>query len=253
MPHNFWMINCNEPNFDITRELGFTSQGLKGEYRRKVQRVEPDDRVIYYVTGIRVFTATATVTRGYEETDSSPWITEGKTPWLYQIGIKPDVVLDNSQYIKAGMLAYRLEYIRQWPPEDWHLAFQGNLHLLSKSDFFLLECEMRKIRDGREKALAWIDVELAAEAERANSQRDRRRRNSNRPAQPSPRERTISQPQPGNRPTPESLPSPEPDAPPDASPAPRTRSPRLRRAQTARTGSRNRGRRTPPPANNDNQ
>ena len=106
--------------------------------------------------------------------------------------IKPDVVLDNSQYIKAGMLAYRLEYIRQWPPEDWHLAFQGNLHLLSKSDFFLLECEMRKIRDGREKALAWIDVELAAEAERANSQRDRRRRNSNRPAQQSPRERTIS-------------------------------------------------------------
>ena len=253
MPHNFWMINCNEPNFNITRELGFNSQGLKGEYRRKVQRVEPGDRVIFYVTGIRAFTATATVTRGYEETDSSPWIAEGKTPWLYQIGIKPDVVLDYSQYIKAGMLAYRLEYIRKWPPEDWHLAFQGNLHLFSKSDFFLLECEMLKIRDGREKALAWIDVELAAEAERANGQRDRRRHNSNRPSQQSPRERTNSQPQPGIRPTPDSPPSPKPDAPPDASPVPRTRSPRPRRAQTARTGNRNRGRRTPPPPNNDNQ
>ena len=71
MPHNFWMINCNEANYNVTRRMGFTGQGLKAEYRRKVQRVEPGDRVIYYVTGSRVFTATATVTKGYEEVDSA--------------------------------------------------------------------------------------------------------------------------------------------------------------------------------------
>ncbi len=182
MPHNFWMINCNEQNFNITRDLGFTKQGLKAEYRRKVQRVEPGDRVIYYVTGARVFTATATVTRGYEEVSSGPWIKEGKTAWPYCIRIKPNVVLDAEQYMNAGLLAYRLEYVRKWPPEDWYMAFQGNLHLLSKNDFFLLETEMLKLRDGRDQALLQIDAELAAEEERSNSQRERRRRASNRNA-----------------------------------------------------------------------
>ncbi len=187
MPHNFWMINCNEANYNITREIGFTRQGLKAEYRRKVQRVEPGDRVIYYVSGSRVFTATATVTQGYEEVDSDLWLNEGKATWPYRIGIKPDVILETGQYIEAGLIAYRLEYVRKWAPEDWYMAFQGNLHLLSKSDFFLLEGEMLKLRDGREKALLQIDAALAAEDERVNAQRERRRRNPNRaPARPQP-------------------------------------------------------------------
>ena len=193
MPHNFWMINCNEQNYNITRDLGFTKQGLKAEYRRKVQRVEPGDRIIYYVTGARVFTATATVTRGYEEVSSGPWVKEGKTAWPYHISIVPNVVLDAEQYIKAGLLAYRLEYVRKWPPEDWYMAFQGNLHLLSKNDFFLLETEMRKLRYGRDQALLQIDAELALEEERPSSQRERRRRSSNRNAGRPPRPRETEQ------------------------------------------------------------
>ena len=179
MPHNFWMINCNERNFNITRDLGFTRQALKAEYRRKVQRVEPGDRIIYYVTGIRAFTATATVTEGYREVGASnPWENEGKTGWPYRIGIKPAVTLPPEQYIDAGLIAYRLEYIRKWPPEDWHLAFQGNLHLLSKGDFFLLETEMLKLRYGREATLRQVELELAEEAERNGAQRERRRRSA---------------------------------------------------------------------------
>ena len=220
MPHNFWMINCNEQNFDITRRLGFAQQGLKAEYRRKVQRVEPGDRVIFYVSGERVFTATATVTKSYEEVKSTPWVKEGKTAWPYRIGIKPDVVLPREQYIDAGLIAYRLEYLRKWPPEDWHMAFQGNLHLLSKGDFFLLESEMLKLRDGREAALIKIDEELAAEAERINSQRERRRRNAERePARPPPAgndrateaaDQTPETSEPANE-TPASAPSEQPD------------------------------------------
>ena len=176
MPHNFWMINCSERNFDITRDLGFTQQGLKAEYRRKVQRVEPGDRIIYYVSGARAFTATATVTKGYEEVNAGPWVKEGRASLPWRIGIKPNIVLDRKQYINAGLIAYRLEYLRKWPPEDWYLAFQGNLHLLSKGDFFLLESEMLKLRDGREEAIRQIDAELAAEEERVKALRERRRR-----------------------------------------------------------------------------
>ena len=251
MPHNFWMINCNEQNFNITRELGFSRQGLKAEYRRKVQRVEPGDRVIYYVTGIRAFTATATVTKSYEEVSSGPWVKEGKTIWPYRIGIRPDVILEKSQYIDAGLLAYRLEYIRKWPPEDWHLAFQGNLHLLSKSDFFLLECEMLKLRDGRDKALLEIDARVAAETERVNAQRERRRRTANRaPGQPARTQRN------GSGETRQSEPSaPEPAGPavlPEREEAgkgvpERTANRRPRPASASRRPNRQQGRRTAPP------
>ena len=247
MPHNFWMINSNPPNFNITRRLGFTAQGLKAEYRRKVQRVEPGDRIIYYLTGIRAFAATATVTAAYTETDpaaAGPWRPEGRTGWPYRIGIKPDIVLDESQYIPAGLLAYRLEYIRKWPPEDWPLAFQGNLHLLSKNDFFMLECEMLKLRDGRAKALVEIERRLAEESEKQTAQKERRRRNAaNRPPKDSstptaaaPPAKTASdatterRPTTANRPqgNPKSPPPSPASGPPKKGDAPR-RSPRNRR------------------------
>ncbi len=150
MPRNFWMITCNEENFNITRSLDFTKQGLKSEYRRKVQRVEKDDRLLYYVFGIRKFAATATVTASYREEDSGIWMNEGSATWPYIIEIKPELVLDEAEYITAGLLAHRLDYIRRWPPEDWYMAFQGNLHLLPKGDFFLIEEEMKKLKFGRD-------------------------------------------------------------------------------------------------------
>ena len=150
MPRNFWMIVCNEENFHITKNLGFTFQGLKAQYRRKVQRVEAGDRLLYYVSGIRRFTATALVTSSYQEDDAPIWKDEGSTGWPYRVSIKPEVVLDESQYIDAGLLAHRLDYVRRWPPENWYMAFQGNLHLLPKNDFSLIEEEMKKLKYGRD-------------------------------------------------------------------------------------------------------
>jgi len=148
MPRNFWMVVCNQDNFNITKNLDFTTQGLKSEYRRKVQRVEPGDRLLYYVTGIRCFAATATLTSTYREEQTIVWQNEGSATWLYRIDIKPDVVLEEPQYIQAGLLAHRLDYIRRWPPETWYMAFQGNLHLLPKNDFFIIEEEMKKLSLG---------------------------------------------------------------------------------------------------------
>jgi hypothetical protein len=143
------MITCNPDNFRVTRDLGFTIQGLKAQHRRKVQRVESSDRILFYVYDIRCFTATATATSSYFEDKSPIWQNEGCTDWPFRIQIKPEVVLDEDQYINANLLAPRLEYIRRWPPEDWYMAFQGNLHLLPKNDFFLIEEEMKKLKFGR--------------------------------------------------------------------------------------------------------
>ncbi len=148
MPRNFWMVVCNRENYEITKGLNFTVQGLKAEHRRKVQRVEAGDRLLYYVSGIRRFAATATLTSTYREEETEVWKKEGSVNWLYRIDITPEVVLEEDEYIQAGLLAHRLDYIRRWPPENWYMAFQGNLHLLPKNDFFLIEEEMKKLKYG---------------------------------------------------------------------------------------------------------
>ena len=170
MPRNFWMITCNEENFNITRRMQFSKQALKSEYRRKVQRVEKDDRLLYYVSGIRKFTATATVTASYKEEETDFWENEGSATWPYLVGIKPELVLDEEQYITAGLLAHRLDYIRRWPPENWYMAFQGNLHLLPKGDFFLIEEEMKKLKFGR----SYLDEAPAQPAPAPRNRKPRR-------------------------------------------------------------------------------
>ena len=73
MAHNFWMIITNPNNFRITQELGFTKQGLKSQHRRKIQRIENGDRLLFYVSVDRRFTATATATSSYFEGEDSVW------------------------------------------------------------------------------------------------------------------------------------------------------------------------------------
>ena len=150
MPSNFWMIVCNPENYRITQNLGFTMQGLKSQQRRKLQRVSSGDRVLFYVSAIRRFAATATVASSYFPEEEPVWEREGGASWPYRVKISPEVVLEDAQCIDANLLAPRLEYVKRWPPEHWHLAFQGNLHLLPKSDFLLVEEEMKKLKFGKD-------------------------------------------------------------------------------------------------------
>ena len=147
MAKNYWMVVTSLDNFQITRQLGFTVQGLKAQHPRKVQRIEPGDRILYYIGGDRFFGATATVTSRYFEDRSVTWKKEGTVDWIYSVHIKPEVVLEEGNYIDAHQLAPRLDYVRKWPPENWYMAFaQGNLHLLPKKDFLLVEEEMNKLK-----------------------------------------------------------------------------------------------------------
>ena len=150
MPLNFWMVVCNAENFQITQDRGFNLLGLKPQHRRKVQRIGNGDRILYYVTHKREFTATATATSSFSEDNTPIWEKEGGADWPYSIEIKPEIILEESQYIDANQLAPRLDYVKRWTPENWYMAFQGNLHLLPKSDFLLIEEEMKKIKFGKD-------------------------------------------------------------------------------------------------------
>ena len=139
------MVASSLENFHITCGLDFTIQGLMSRQRRKAQRMEPGDRIVYYITGVQRFGATATVNSKCTEDHTQIWKSEGKAddfPW--RVEIKADDVLGDEQFLDAREIGPRMEYVRRWPPEHWPLAFQGNLHILPKSDFEILEQEMKK-------------------------------------------------------------------------------------------------------------
>ena len=139
------MVADSPENFRVTRELDFTVQGMASRQRRKAQRMEPGDRLLFYITGVQKFGATATVTSKCFEDHKPVWKSEGKAddfPW--RVNIKAEAILDEDKFLNAMEIGPRMEYIRHWPPELWPLAFQGNLHILPKNDFELLEREIKR-------------------------------------------------------------------------------------------------------------
>ena len=133
-------------NFEITREIDFSLFGMGAKYRRRAERMQPQDRVLFYINGVRKWPASATITSTYFEDNSPLWhpTTRGES-FQYRVKLKPDIVLDEEDYIDAMILGPRLDYVKGWAPENWPLAFWDRLHLLPQRDFRLIEGEMERI------------------------------------------------------------------------------------------------------------
>ena len=141
----YWMVSTSLENFRISRDMNFTLQGLKTHQKRKAQRMEPGDRLVYYIYDNRGFAGTCNVTSKCFEDHSPIWKTEGKAedyPW--RVNIEPVALLKEDAFLDALEIGPRLEYVKKWPPELWFLAFQGNLHILPRGDFELLETESKR-------------------------------------------------------------------------------------------------------------
>jgi hypothetical protein len=149
----YWMIVSSPDNFTRTREHGFSIQGIKSRHKNRVARMHPGDRILYYITGRMAFAATATVSSPMYEDHTPIWRTDRREedyPWRFHVRL--DQLLEEPDWVLAKYIAYRLEYIKKWPPEHWTLAFQGHLHQLPRADFTLLEDEvLRLIRRQRSK------------------------------------------------------------------------------------------------------
>lgn len=136
----YWMVVSSPENFRKTREHGFTIQGLKSRHRRRVETMRVGDRLLYYVTGRMGFSATVTVASPMYEDHTPIWRSARRDedyPW--RVHIRPDLVLDEADWVPAKDIAYRLDYVRKWPPEHWTLAFQGHIHMLNRNDFSVIE------------------------------------------------------------------------------------------------------------------
>jgi hypothetical protein len=138
----YWMLVSSADNFETSRGRGFDLAGMKSRHRKKAEKVQPGDRVLFYVTGRQAFAGTATATGPYFEDQTPIW--KGKTDDVYpfRFPIQPAVILEPGQFVSAEGLLDALEYPRRWAREHWHLAFQGNVHSLSQQDFETIEAAL---------------------------------------------------------------------------------------------------------------
>ena len=141
------MVAVAPEYYDACREQGFTLLGMGRTQRKRVQRMEVGDRVLFYVNQRMVFGATASVMSTYFEDEAAVWPSpDPEEKFAWRVRTKPDCVTDDEHAIDARFIAPRMEYVKKWAPEQWPLAFQGLLHLVPKRDFGLIEHEMRRGR-----------------------------------------------------------------------------------------------------------
>jgi hypothetical protein len=138
----YWIIVGSPDNFDRTRELGCTVQGIKSRHRKKAERMAPGDKVIYYVTGLKAFAGIATITSEYFESHDRIWSSgdpkKEAEDYPFRINIDPDVILDPDEYVSAEPIARKMKYASKWPEANWTLAFQGNVHVIESDDYELI-------------------------------------------------------------------------------------------------------------------
>ena len=135
-PCKTWVLTGSVENFRATRERGFKLIGAKEGRRRMAEGIEPGDEIVFYVTGVQAFGGIVRVTSEMFEDREKVWPGKpGKVdPYPWRFETEPVQVLDEDQFVPAVDLVGHLDHIAKWPEDHWHLAFQGQLRIVSESD-----------------------------------------------------------------------------------------------------------------------
>jgi EVE domain-containing protein len=161
-----WILTGSLENFLINVERGFDVIGFKQGRRNQAMEFEPGDEIVFYVTGVQAFGGMARVTSAMFE-DRSPIWPQGKkkkpepknlrTPsaslpassgakapesYPWRVHAEPVLVLDEAEFVPAESFLGDLEHLAKWPEAHWHLAFQGQLRVVSPADAAVLRDRM---------------------------------------------------------------------------------------------------------------
>lgn len=140
----YWIVVGGPEVFAKTRELGFTRHGFKSTRRRMAEKIQPGDRLAFYITGKKQFAAIAEVTSPTVEEHTRIWESPKKPQEMYpyRVGIKPVLTPPEEARLDAEPYHDRFTWTQKWPRANWTLAYQGNLHEIPEEDFQLLERDL---------------------------------------------------------------------------------------------------------------
>jgi len=141
----YWIVVGSPENFRIAIDRGFDLFGFKSTRRRETSGMQPGDKLIFYLTGVKKFGGLASVTSEAFE-DHTPVFRSEKKPgedYPFRVKTKAEIVLDEEEWLHVPDYVPLLELTKKGNMKSWSLAFQGNLHRISEADYKLLEREMR--------------------------------------------------------------------------------------------------------------
>ncbi len=131
-----WLLVSSPENFERSRALGFRQAAMKSRHRRKWERVQPGDRILFYVTVVKAIAGLCRVSGQPYESHERIWTSDSHPaedyPWRFPT--EPVMTLLPDRFVPAEPVAREMAYARRWPAERWTLAFQGNVHELSDED-----------------------------------------------------------------------------------------------------------------------
>jgi hypothetical protein len=134
--HTNWLLVSSADNFETSRTRGFDIAGMKSRHRKKAERVQAGDRVLYYCTVVKSIGGVAEVTGPYFEDHTPIW--ESNRPgevYPFRFPVQIIKARPPGEYLELEDLVPSLEYPKRWPAKNWTLAFQGNVHVFSDEDF----------------------------------------------------------------------------------------------------------------------
>jgi hypothetical protein len=140
-----WILTASPDNHAATASRGFEVIGLKERNRARAVQIEEGDRIVLYLTKVMRFAASIIVTGDLHEDREKIWPGKpGKVdPYPWRFPTRPELVLEEPDWLPAEELKDQLEHIRKWPAEHWKLAFQGQVRTVSDADADLLLARMR--------------------------------------------------------------------------------------------------------------
>ena len=140
MSNNFWMSVQKLDDFENLKKEDFNELVIPKNSQKKANRMEPNDRLIFYITELKEWAASGTVdSHNFSKEE------EKEEDLIYKATISINYLLNEEDYIKGTILGPSLYYLRNWNPEKWNLAFTDPLYLLPRQDFKVIEGEMERI------------------------------------------------------------------------------------------------------------
>lgn len=140
-----WIVVGSPDNFRIAIDRGFDLFGFKSTRRGESSTMQPGDKLIFYLTGVKKFGGIATVQSESFE-DHTPIFRSEKKPgedYPFRVKTKADIVLAEDDWLHVPDYVPLLEMTKKGAMKSWSLAFQGNLHRISDADYKLIENDMR--------------------------------------------------------------------------------------------------------------
>ncbi len=162
----YWIVVGSPDNFQTAIDRGFDLFGFKSTRRKASSEMEPGDKLVFYLTGIKMFGGIATVKSDSFEDHTKIFKSEKKPEedYPYRVKTKADIILKDDDMLYVPDYVPMLEFTKKGETKSWAMHFQGNLHKISEADYKLLEKDMKARKQSKAKAKPKAKAKAKAKA-----------------------------------------------------------------------------------------